>query len=77
MGLHDILNDSDLVCRSGACSADSLAKGSGVVTGAGGKLSGISTQAKPGADLTTLSQPFCIIKLVWQQWVILKKLVGR
>ncbi|EBY6912941.1 RHS repeat protein, partial [Salmonella enterica subsp. enterica serovar Uganda] len=58
LGLHDILADTDIVCRGGACSADSFKNGSGVAADANGKLSGISTQAKPNAGLETLSQPF-------------------
>ncbi|WP_174866830.1 hypothetical protein [Pectobacterium polaris] len=58
LGLHNILADTDIVCRGGACSADSFKNGSGVTTDAHGKLSGISTQARPGAGLDTLSQPF-------------------
>ncbi|ECA8973296.1 RHS repeat-associated core domain-containing protein, partial [Salmonella enterica subsp. enterica serovar Omuna] len=58
LGLHDILADTDIVCRGGTCSADSFKNGSGVSADANGKLSGISTQAKPNAGLETLSQPF-------------------
>ncbi|QNQ18537.1 hypothetical protein HF650_01505 [Kosakonia sp. SMBL-WEM22] len=58
LGLHDILADTDIVCRGGACSADSFKNGSGVAADTNGKLSGISIQAKPNAGLETLSQPF-------------------
>ncbi|WP_217468869.1 hypothetical protein, partial [Burkholderia paludis] len=58
LGLHCILADTDLVCRGGACTAESFQTGSGVMSDANGKLSGISTQAAPGATLETLSQPF-------------------
>ena len=58
LGLHETLADTDIVVRAGACSSTSFANGSGVVTDSAGKLSGISTQAKPGASLAELAQPF-------------------
>jgi hypothetical protein len=47
-----------LVCRGGLCTAKSFETGTGVTRGADGKLSGISTQSRPGASLETLAQPF-------------------
>ena len=59
LGLHEILSNTDIVVRGGTCSADSFAKGSGVSQNSlTGKLNGISTQAKPGANLAELAQPF-------------------
>jgi RHS repeat-associated protein len=57
-GLHDILADSDLVCRGGTCTKIQFETGSGVTKGEGGVLSGISTQAKPNASLETLATPY-------------------
>jgi RHS repeat-associated protein len=56
-GLHEVLAPGDLVCRGGECYADNFKTGTGVVE-RNGKLSGISTQAKPGASLETLATPF-------------------
>ena len=55
---HDVLAPGDLVCRGGECYADNFRTGTGVTEGKGGKLSGISTQAKPGASLETLATPY-------------------
>lgn len=56
---HEILSDTDIVVRGGQCLTINFIEGSGVhkdpLTG---KLTDISTQAKPGATLTELSQPF-------------------
>ena len=58
-GLHDILSDTDLVVRGGTCTVDRFINGSGVVQDPiTGKLSDISTQARPNADLETLAKPF-------------------
>ena len=53
-----VLSDLDIVVRGGTCTASSFLGGSGVVQDATGRLSGISTQARPGATLAELSQPF-------------------
>jgi len=58
LGLHNILANTDLVCRGGACSAESFRAGSGVVLNGDGTLNGISTQSAPSATLETLSRPF-------------------
>jgi len=57
LGLHDILADTDLVCRAGTCNAGQFENGSGVTIDSDGKLSGISTQAKPGATVEVLAKP--------------------
>ena len=56
LGLHDILADTDIVCRAGTCNADQFQHGSGVKVDSKGKLSGISTQAKPGASVEVLAK---------------------
>ncbi|NUF79770.1 RHS repeat protein, partial [Snodgrassella sp. ESL0323] len=58
LGLHEILSDNDIVCRGGTCEAENFKNGNGVKTDANGKLSGVSTQAAPGADLETLAKAF-------------------
>jgi RHS repeat-associated protein len=58
LGLHEILADSDIVCRAGTCLPKQFSEGTGVKVGEGGKLSGVSTQARPGAGIDVLSQPF-------------------
>jgi RHS repeat-associated protein len=58
LGLHEILADTDLVCRGGTCTAEQFRTGSGVTADANGKLHGVSTQARQGAKLETLAQPF-------------------
>ncbi|WP_154663955.1 hypothetical protein [Escherichia marmotae] len=50
--------DTDLVCRGGTCLADQFTHGSGVSTNADGTLNGVSTQAKPGAPIEVLAQPY-------------------
>ncbi|EEL5335189.1 RHS repeat protein, partial [Salmonella enterica] len=57
LGLHDILADTDIVCRAGTCNAGQFENGSGVTVDSEGKLSGISTQAKPGATIDVLAKP--------------------
>ncbi len=58
-GLHEILSDSDIVVRGGQCLSTNFIDGSGVVQDSlTGKLTGVSTQAKPGGNLTELAQPF-------------------
>ena len=56
LGLHDILADTDIVCRAGTCNADQFQHGSGVKVDSKGKLSGISTQAKSGASVEVLAK---------------------
>lgn len=51
-------SDRTLVCRGGLCKADNFSEGTGVVENADGTLSNVSTQARPGASVETLSQPF-------------------
>ncbi len=55
-GLHEILSDNDIVARGGTCSAENFVNGAEVNNN--GVLEGISTQAKPNANIETLSQPF-------------------
>ena len=58
-GWHEILADSDFVCRGGTCLAEQFANGSGVkVDPVTGKMTGVSTQAKPGATIDVLAEPF-------------------
>jgi RHS repeat-associated protein len=52
------LPNSAFVCRGGQCSAQSFSGGSGVTQGAGGALSGVSTQCKPGAAVEELAAAF-------------------
>ncbi|WP_162818243.1 RHS repeat-associated core domain-containing protein [Aquirhabdus parva] len=52
------LPNSALVCRGGACKADSFANGSGVTKAADGTLQGVSTQSRAGATVEELSKPF-------------------
>jgi RHS repeat-associated protein len=52
------LPDSALVCRGGACKAESFLSGSGVTRAADGTLSGVSTQSRAGASVNELAKPF-------------------
>jgi RHS repeat-associated protein len=52
------LPDSALVCRGGACKAESFSSGSGVTRSVDGTLSGVSTQSRAGASLEELAKPF-------------------
>ena len=58
LGLHETLSNSDIVCRGGTCKAENFKNASGATIDANGKISGISTQAKPGASLETLAEFF-------------------
>ena len=57
-GLASTLSPDDIVCRGGTCLADQFTTGSGIDTGPDGKLSGISTQAKPNGSAENLTRPF-------------------
>ena len=50
--------DSALVCRGGACKAESFSGGSGVSRASDGTLNGVSTQCKPGTTVEELSRAF-------------------
>ncbi|NHZ44526.1 RHS repeat protein [Massilia sp. CCM 8693] len=58
LGLHNVLKDSDIVCRGGLCEVDMFKNGSGVHIKPDGTMTGLSTQAKPGGQLMELAQPF-------------------
>jgi RHS repeat-associated protein len=50
--------NSALVCRGGACKAESFANGSGVSRATDGSLGGVSAQCKPGATMEELARAF-------------------
>ena len=54
----DELSDATLVCRGGACKAESFLNGSGVTRGADGTLTGVSAQSRAGVSVNELAQPF-------------------
>lgn len=57
-GSSNLPPDSALVCRGGACRAESFTNGSGVGRSADGTLNGVSTQCKPGATVDELTGAF-------------------
>ncbi|MEB0139651.1 MULTISPECIES: hypothetical protein [unclassified Undibacterium] len=52
------IDDDILVCRGGACTAESFIKGSGVTISVDGTLNGVSAQSRVGANLRELAKPF-------------------
>ena len=56
MGLKSILPDDAIVCRGGACLADSFKNGSGVVVDGTGKLDEVSVNSAAGKTLDQLTE---------------------
>ncbi|WP_456310867.1 RHS repeat-associated core domain-containing protein [Serratia proteamaculans] len=56
LGLASQLPDSAIVCRGGACLADSFKNGSGVIVDSAGKLNGVSVNSAAGKTLEQLTE---------------------